>query len=313
MTLTYHFNPANFKNLSNFQSKEDFNQNYEMILADHAKTFTKCELNFLRVYKRYAVKVVGVVTAKIKTVVTAAIEKYNLKTSVRTAKRALEKAQAIGLLTLHETRSSKTGLKAPSIAQFNKYQIGTTEQPIKSFNDGREATTENPKMAPHKTVLKKAIIINILNTNKAKVCKSVATLSKKLKVQKKKTFKLLTQSHKPLKFHSRLKDTLYKNNIQDKKERDEIIKLVYGNVYYNTKLPVWASHKEQMLEHALMIVEDVLSKRNDIKINSLKGFLNYRMKEELNAYMWLNGVRDAYQQMGLDIASYEIENFGCRI
>lgn len=291
MTLAYNYDPAKFKNLSNFQTKSDFNKNYEMIIADHSKIFSKCELNFLRVYKRFAVKVFGVVTAKIKTVVAAATEKYGLKTSVRTAKRALEKAQAIGLLKLHETRSPKTGLKGPSIAQFQIYKNGTTLEIAKTLENNDSEQTNKSKMAPHKTSLTETSIKKYYIRKGAEGFKSIAVKMTVKKEQHIKTELITTpikdkESFKPLKFISRLKDVVYRSLMNTKEDAKAIIEIVHANVYNLTKFDMYKPMTDSLLEKSLRIVEITLQahKRGSLDhIKSIRGFIDSLIKAELQA------------------------------
>ncbi|WP_010291336.1 hypothetical protein [Kurthia massiliensis] len=289
--LTYNYKPEFFKQLSNFKDVKEFNTNYEMFLADHANKFTKSELNFLRVYKRYAAKVVGVVTAKIKTVVDAALNQYKIKTSVRTAKRALKKAVEIGLVTLHETKSAKTGLKAPNIAQFNKYNFGTTLKNEESHEINVEETKENTILAPHKTNLTKASINKYYIRKGVEGFKSIAV---KMTVKKDNAPKaeLLTQpvkpkeSFKPLRFISRLKDVVYNSLMNTKDDVQAIKEIVFGNVYSLTKFPMYKPMTDSLLEKALRIVEMTLQahKLGALKhIKSMRGFIDSRIKAELQA------------------------------
>lgn len=289
--LTYNYKPEFFKQLSNFKDVKEFNKNYEMFLADHANKFTKSELNFLRVYKRYAAKVVGVVTAKIKTVVDAALDRYKIKTSVRTAKRALKKAVEIGLITLHETKSAKTGLKAPNIAQFNKYNFGTTLKNEESHEINVEETKENTILAPHKTNLTKTSINKYYIRKGVEGFKSIAV---KMTVKKDNAPKaeLLTQpvkpkeSFKPLRFISRLKAVVYNSLMNTKDDVKAIQEIVFGNVYSLTKFPMYKDKTDSLLENALRIVEMTLQahKLGALKhIKSMRGFIDSRIKAELQA------------------------------
>lgn len=318
MTLVYNHNPGTFKGLSQFSSLKEFNDNYEKWLADLKHLFTKREHNFLTGLKRFGAKVPGIITAKIKTIV-AACNKNHLPTSERTGQRTLSKLYKIGIVQKFETKSSKTKLKSANITVFQKYDAAKVAIFLNSQNGGTEYSKnenkETEKVSNSKASVKpaakvgqnknggtlnslnKAYIKKILNTSKA----TINSINTKLKIVVQKPIKLLTQNTKPLAFHSRLKDVIYKNGINSKKEVSEIIKLVYGNVYYNTKLPIWKDHEKQMLEHALLVVQDVLINRNSFTIHSLKGFLNYRIKEELEAYMWQNGIREAYQSLGMNI------------
>lgn len=294
--ITYNYKPEFFKQLSNFKDVKEFNTNYEMFLADHANKFTKSELNFLRVYKRYAAKVAGVVTAKIKTVVDAALDQYKIKTSVRTAKRALKKAVEIGLITLHETKSAKTGLKAPNIAQFNKYNFGTTLKNEESHEINVEETKENKILAPHKTNLTKASVNNYYIRKGAKSFKSIAY---KMAIKKTAPVELIEQpvkpktAFKPLKFISRLKDVVYKSLLNKKDDVKAIIEIVHANVYEFAKLPAYKPFKDELLEKALRIVNACLTAHKQGSLNyikSMRGFIDSRIKAELAAFSNLKAV-----------------------
>lgn len=148
-------------------------------------------------------------------------------------------------------------------------------------------------MSPHKTSTTKTINIKLLNT-----CKGVFTvyksIPKKLKV-KQSEIQLFTQPVKPekeiepLRFHSRLKYVVYSSVMNNKSDLKAISQMIYGKVYSYTRFPVWADHRETMLEHLLRVVEVCLESRKKGKLNKIKsmlGFINHALDAEINAYVF---------------------------
>ena len=69
-----------------------------MWLADNKKEFGRKELQALKTIVRHSVKVPGIATLKLKTVVKVAKEEFDFSFDLRTAKRAVAKAKNLGML-----------------------------------------------------------------------------------------------------------------------------------------------------------------------------------------------------------------------
>ena len=298
---TYSPDPLHFKQISQFDSLKDFNNNYEMWLADHKRFFTKRELNFLNVYRKYAAKVPGIVTAKIKTVVQAAIEEYKLKTSERSAQRALAKARKIGIITLHTSYSPKTGLRGPNIAQFNKYVNGGTVVVAKETKQTSPNTTA-PSDAEKVPSMKKldqnggtlncstqAFIIKILNTlyTRKPIIKTVTNC-----LRLKNTAPITNPvTRNPLLFVSRLKTVVYKSLLNTKKHAEDIKRMVYGKVNKACKIPFIQPHQKTLLERSLRIVDTCLTAHKTgqlTSINNMQAFISSCLDNEIKAFIDLH-------------------------
>lgn len=308
-TVTYNHNPAAFKVYSQFKNDQDFNTNMEKWLADHKTTFGRKELEAIKTLFRHAVKVPGIATLKIKTLVSVAAQKFNFIFTDKTAKRAIAKAKEIGMLKTLKTKSAKTGLKAPSIYVWQKYKnVPTLEQRenvklnvsthVKSDNsnvqeDACQHTNENQKkrkMSPHKAVKIKSNIINYYIRKGAKDFKSIAVKMTVKKIEA--PTKLLTQpvkpkeSFKPLRFISRLKDVVYRSLVNTKEDVKAFIEIVHANVYALTKFDMYKPYTDTLLEKALRIVDACLNAHKNGELNhikSMRGFIDSRIKAELQA------------------------------
>lgn len=97
-----------FKNLSKFNSVEEFNDHKERFLQQHPDLFTRSEFIAFEVLSQYSVRVPGVANAKIETLVTACTGKQG-GVSRATFVRMLRKAKAAGILKVHKTYRSSGG------------------------------------------------------------------------------------------------------------------------------------------------------------------------------------------------------------
>ena len=110
-----------YKQYSNFQSLTQFNNHFEMWMAEHKKDFSKGELMGLKRLVRFAAKIPGVCHAKIGTILKAIHEEYNDSGISRsTFKRMLGKAKKLGLLAIHETER-KNGSQSSNLYVFQPF------------------------------------------------------------------------------------------------------------------------------------------------------------------------------------------------
>ena len=308
-TITYTYNPAAYKAFANFTTAKDLNTAFEMWLADHKKEFGRKELQALKTIVRHSVKVPGIATLKLKTVVKVAKEEFDFSFDLRTAKRAVAKAKNLGMLVTLETRTAKTNLKGPSIYVWQPYQcknvptekVGTNIEKIaqeceelkrsKQSDEVAQSPNANMEMSPHKSVFIKAIKNKLLNTYSY----GFKTISKSIAIKQERKITLLTQpvknptDFKPLKFISRLKQVMYNSLMNRRSDVKAVTEMIYSKVHSFTKFDVWKEHKDIMLEHLLRVVEVCLDARKNKKldhIKSMRGFINHCLNEELNAYVF---------------------------
>lgn len=112
-----------YKEYSQFETLDKFNNSIEMFLADHKKDFTKSELIAFKRLVRYSAKFVGVANAKIGTLLKAINEKANgYGVSRSTFERMLRKAKQFGILTIKNTVKAKGG-KGHNVYVFNSIDV----------------------------------------------------------------------------------------------------------------------------------------------------------------------------------------------
>lgn len=118
----------NFKEFSQFETLDKFNNAIEMFLAEHKKDFTKGELIAFKRLVRYSAKYVGVANAKISTLLKTINEKANgFGISRSTFERMLRKAKEFGILTILNTVKGKGG-KGHNVYVFNKIDVSKKEK-----------------------------------------------------------------------------------------------------------------------------------------------------------------------------------------
>lgn len=308
-TITYTHNPAAYKTFTNFTSVKALNTAFEMWLADHKKEFGKKELQALKTIVRHSVKVAGIATLKLKTLVKVAKEKFDFIFDVRTAKRAIAKAKKLGMLMTLETRTANTNLKGPSIYVWQPYKCQnvptkkaepSTEKVAqeceeikrrKQLDKNAQRQGSRGEMSPHKSINTKTNIIKLLNTYSY----GFKTISKSIAIKQEQNIVLLTQPVKrptdfaPLKFISRLKQVMYNSPMNRRSDVKAVTEMIYSKVHSYTKFDIWKEHKDTMLEHLLRVVEVCLDARKNKKldhIKSMRGYINHCLDEELNAYVF---------------------------
>lgn len=110
-----------FETYSEFKSLKEFNDHFEMWLAEKKQAFSKGELIGLKRLARFSAKIPGVANAKIGTILKAIHEEYhNNGISRSTFKRMVQKASHLGILTVHETER-KNGSQSSNLYIFNRF------------------------------------------------------------------------------------------------------------------------------------------------------------------------------------------------
>jgi hypothetical protein len=139
----------NFEGYSQFASVRDFNNNFEMWMADKKDSFTKGELIGLKRLVRFAAKVPGVANAKIGTVLKAIYEEHGEMGMISrsTFKRMIIKASKIGIFTVYETER-KNGSQSSNLYVFNRF-------PMNELLNEEKLTHQYETIIPSKTKIKK--------------------------------------------------------------------------------------------------------------------------------------------------------------
>lgn len=137
-----------FTEYSHFASLKEFNNHFEMWMADKKRFFSKSELIGLKRLVRFAAKVPGVANAKIGTVLKAIYEEYGeMGISRSTFKRMILKASEIGIFTVYET-ARKNGSQSSNLYVFNRF-------PMNELPDGGQLSHPNKTIIPSETNIKK--------------------------------------------------------------------------------------------------------------------------------------------------------------
>ncbi|MCM3124422.1 MULTISPECIES: hypothetical protein [unclassified Mesobacillus] len=136
-----------FAEYSQFGSLKEFNNHFEMWMADKKRFFSKGELIGLKRLARFAAKVPGVANAKIGTVLKAIYEEYGeMGISRSTFKRMILKASEIGIFTVYET-ARKNGSQSSNLYVFNRF-------PMNELPDGDQLSHQYKTIIPFKTNIK---------------------------------------------------------------------------------------------------------------------------------------------------------------
>jgi len=137
-----------FAEYSQFGSLKEFNNHFEMWMADKKRFFSKGELIGLKRLARFAAKVPGVANAKIGTVLKAIYEEYGeMGISRSTFKRMILKASGIGIFTVYET-ARKNGSQSSNLYVFNRF-------PMNELPDGDQLSHQYKTIIPSETNIKK--------------------------------------------------------------------------------------------------------------------------------------------------------------
>ena len=99
-----------FERLTNFNTLDEFNESFYIAMKQHGDAFSKGELIALKTLKNWGAKIVGVVYAKIGTIISELIkQKGEMSVPSRsTFERAIRKAKKLGIIKTIET---KQGIK----------------------------------------------------------------------------------------------------------------------------------------------------------------------------------------------------------
>ena len=108
---------------SKYTSVDQFNTQYEMIMAIHKKHFTKLQIKVLKVVRRRACKVPGVANASIRTYMEDCKEILGHEVSRDTIRATLDKAEELGILLkcAGQRMIKGRGSKTANVVIFNTY------------------------------------------------------------------------------------------------------------------------------------------------------------------------------------------------
>lgn len=270
MTLTYNHKPEAYKKLSHFKDKKDFNDNVEKWLADWKDEFGKRELWAFKTLARYSVRLTGVATLKINTLVKAGKEIYGFIFSVRTAKRMIKKAVEIGIFKTHDTKHTKTGLKGPNIYEWMRYVFkikdGTTYKKVKKWKTKSDKGCQKKEMALHKTTSIQSNIINNINTYTASYVDSSSSTKREEPKERNQSF------------YSKVINILSDyNQLHDVKE---ISRVIYGNINKFSRIPLYKDYRPKIESIAIDSLRYVLYHAD--KFKSIKGMLHKLICDGLN-------------------------------
>lgn len=139
----------NFEEYSQFRDLKEFNNHFEIWMADKKRFFTKGELIGLKRLTRFAAKVPGVANARIGTVLKAIYEEYGEigMISRSTFKRMIIKASKIGILTVYETER-KNGSQSSNLYVFNRF-------PVNELLTGEKLSHPSKTIIPSETNINK--------------------------------------------------------------------------------------------------------------------------------------------------------------
>ncbi|MCM2535852.1 hypothetical protein NDK43_30675 [Neobacillus pocheonensis] len=144
-----------FEEFSQFTNLKEFNHHMEMWMAAKKHDFTKGELVGLKRLVRFSAKIPGVCNAKIGTVLKAIHDEYNDNGISRsTFKRMIQKAIALGMMTVYETER-KNGSQTSNLYVFTRFPANEppkednldhpkTSNPSKTKNQKINKRTEEP-------------------------------------------------------------------------------------------------------------------------------------------------------------------------
>lgn len=105
---------------SKFKDIYDFNNEYEKMMVEKKKRFTKLQHTILNVVRKYGAKVPGVINASYKTLIERIEEIYGHKVHAETIANTINKAESMGILIkLHAKRIN--GSYAANVIIFNRY------------------------------------------------------------------------------------------------------------------------------------------------------------------------------------------------
>lgn len=178
ITMLQSGNIIKFKHLSNFKTKSEFDQHIYNFLQDHAKDFTKGELEAFKVLVQYSIKYKGVANARIAIFTKTSHENNNgYGFSRSTFERMLKKAVKLGILTIHSTNKVTKGGKGHNVYVFNRYDVQDIQEEVKekkkpSKLDKIKMLANAIKRGDDRPFKKK---LKYVNSDKLKQCKSDQT------------------------------------------------------------------------------------------------------------------------------------------
>lgn len=125
----------NIKKLQRFNSLDEFNESFYIAMKQHRDAFSKGELIALKTLKNWGAKVVGVVYAKIGTIISDLIKRKGemCVPSRSTFERAIRKAKKLGIIKTIETKQG-------SISERRRNLKGNNIFIFELFSDSEQLT-----------------------------------------------------------------------------------------------------------------------------------------------------------------------------
>ncbi|MBU8906536.1 hypothetical protein [Desertibacillus haloalkaliphilus] len=138
----------NFTHLSQFQSKDEFNETIRQFLKAHGDQFTKSEKIAFERLTRFSIKILGVCNARIAKLVAASEDEVK-EISRSTFERMLRKAKALGIITIHHTNRDKGGY-SHSVYVFQPFDGAKSEKLTERGNkpNTSQKGDDSTKLAP---------------------------------------------------------------------------------------------------------------------------------------------------------------------
>lgn len=172
-----------YRPFSNFNNLAEFNKHIEMFLASYKSEFTKSEFIAFRRLTKYCVKVAGVATASVRTLLRAIQEKDQPNgISESTFHRMRRKAIKNGILKVIERKHPKRN-NSTNIWVFQKYEPvkrkGDTPLPARNLEGNTEKINAPKEMADQKQLAPHKATKNIKTSNSCSKRKGETALKKK--------------------------------------------------------------------------------------------------------------------------------------
>lgn len=140
------------KKLQRFNSLDEFNESFYIAMKQHRDAFSKGELIALKTLKNWGAKVVGVVYAKIGTIIKDLIKRKGemYVPSRSTFERAIRKAKKLGIIKTIETKQGSTSERRRNLKGNNIFifELFSDSEQLTERKDQKLTERENAE-TPH--------------------------------------------------------------------------------------------------------------------------------------------------------------------
>lgn len=273
----FNYKNGDYSKYSKFNSKDDFDKQWEMIMADYKKKFTKKQHEFLAILRRRAVKFPGVALASYSTYADDYEKYYGCTISEDTMRRAIEKAEKLGLLIKNfgkrmiEGHGSQTAnviifIPYADVMAYKIVQEAKTQAEINKFIEEEQAKTQ--KMMNWATEVKQL-------TKKNEDQQQPAAENKNDKPEK-----APQSNRKELSMYQRMINTYKPRNEEQKAKFNELMAVAYSTKKRAmNEHGLYATHVEKMI---LSAFEVLLNKKN---VNNQAAMFSVIIKNKINNYL----------------------------